>query len=401
MDSLKPTITTFLDRPIASLSVSELLQQLVAFPTLSTREKPLVDWLESRLIEIPQLNVIRIQDNLIVTLGTGHPFLLLNSHSDVVPLSESPDAVTFTPEIRDGAVYGRGSTDAKGCVSAMLKALIDLAVTGWSPTLGRVSLALTVCEETSGEHNGMAHLRSLIDSGTFPTPDAAIVGEPTHLAPCIAQKGLLVLKIRTQGASGHAARVTGPNAIYAMADVLKSVQEISFPTENSFLGYTRVTPTQLHAGVANNVMPESAELTLDIRTIPDVPISEILERFGRIPGTDIHVHSDRFISVATPPDAKIVIVAQKMTKKPPFGSPTASDWVFLYDIPTIKLGPGHSELSHTAQEHISISELNEGVEVYKNIIMEYFEDRVIGSKEAPDGAQSNAVHRKMKPSANN
>jgi acetylornithine deacetylase len=372
MDNIKPTISTYLDRPIASLSISELLQQLIAFPTLSTREKPLVDWLESRLKDIPQLKTTRIQDNLIVTLGSGHPFLLLNSHSDVVPLSESAGAVTFTPEIRDGAIYGRGSTDAKGCVSAMLKALIDLAVSGWTPKQGSVALALTVCEETSGEHNGMAYLRSLIDSGGFQTPDAAIVGEPTHLAPCIAQKGLLVLKIRTHGASGHAARITGPNAIYGMAEVLKSVQEVTFPTENPFLGRTRITPTQLHAGVANNVMPESAELTLDIRTIPDVSNAEVIERFQQIDRAEVRVHSDRFISVATDPDAKIVQIARNVTQKEPFGSPTASDWVFLHDIPTVKLGPGHSELSHTAQEHIAISELEAGVEIYAKIIKGYF-----------------------------
>lgn len=372
MDNTNPTISTFLDRPIASLSVSELLQQLVAFPTLSTHEKPLVDWLESRLNDIPQLKITRIQDNLIVTIGSGHPFLLLNSHSDVVPLSESPDAVSFTPVIRDGAIFGRGSTDAKGCVSTMLKALIDLAVSGWTPKQGSVALALTVCEETSGEHNGMAHIRSLIDSGGFQTPDAAIVGEPTHLAPCIAQKGLLVLKIRTGGASGHAARITGPNAIYGMADVLKSVQKVSFPAENPFLGRTRITPTQLHAGVANNVMPESAELTLDIRTIPDVSNAEIIERFQQIDGAEVRVHSDRFISVATDPDAKIVHAARNVTQKEPFGSPTASDWVFLHDIPTVKLGPGHSELSHTAQEHIVISELEAGVKIYTKIIKGYF-----------------------------
>ena len=372
MDNIKPTISTYLDRPIASLSISELLQQLIAFPTLSTREKPLVDWLESRLKDIPQLKTTRIQDNLIVTLGSGHPFLLLNSHSDVVPLSESAGAVTFTPEIRDGAIYGRGSTDAKGCVSAMLKALIDLAVSGWTPKQGSVALALTVCEETSGEHNGMAYLRSLIDSGGFETPDAAIVGEPTHLATCIAPKGLLVLKIRTHGASGHAARITGPNAIYGMAEVLKSVQEVTFPTENPFLGRTRITPTQLHAGVANNVMPESAELTLDIRTIPDVSNAEVIERFQQIDRAEVRVHSDRFISVATDPDAKIVQIARNVTQKEPFGSPTASDWVFLHDIPTVKLGPGHSELSHTAQEHIAISELEAGVEIYAKIIKGYF-----------------------------
>jgi acetylornithine deacetylase len=372
MDNFQPTLSTYLDRPIAELTVSELLQQLVAFPTLSTIEKPLVDWLESKLNDIPQLEIMRIQDNLIVSIGSGHPFLLLNSHSDVVPLSESPEAVTFLPQIKNGAIYARGSTDAKGCVSAMLKALIDLAVSGWTPKQGRVALALTVCEETSGEHNGMAHIRSLIDSGSFQTPDAAIVGEPTHLAPCIAQKGLLVLKIRTQGVSGHAARVSGPNSIYGMADVLKSIQEIQFPTENPFLGQTRITPTQLHAGVANNVMPESAELTLDIRTIPDVPNSEIIERFKQISGAEVRVHSDRFISVATSPEAKIVEIASKVTQKPPFGSPTASDWVFLHDIPTVKLGPGHSELSHTSQEHIEIEELEAGVNMYMDIIKEYF-----------------------------
>lgn len=347
----------------------ELLKAMVRFPSLSLKERPLVDWLEHSVSATGLVQVDRYGDNLVFSLGLGRPWLFFNSHTDVVPPSPAHLGNPFDPVVRDGKLYGRGSVDAKGCGTAMLRALIELASEGFVPN-GRISVALTVCEETAGHNNGMHHLRT--QAGL--NPDAAIVGEPTGLAPCIAQKGMLVLTVHTSGESGHAARVEGPNAIYAMADVLKSLQGLDFEESNAFLGRVKITPTVVGGGTAKNANPESAELTLDIRTIPDVPTSRIVEAVRSCTGADVRVYSDRFTAVQTDPQSRVAQIARQVTGRGFFGSPTASDWVFLTDIPCVKLGPGESAKSHTADEHIDLASFLDGITVYKAIMTRYFED---------------------------
>ncbi len=162
-----------------------------------------------------------------------------------------------------------------------------------------------------------------------------------------------------------------------MAKVLSKLESIEFDAVNPFIGSTKITPTRITSGVANNVMPEMAEVTIDIRTIPEVLTQEIVARLQNELNCKITIHSNRFVSTATDPSEKIVKIAQKVTGEAPFGSPTASDWVFLNDIPAIKLGPGHSVLSHKPNEHIPIEQLNGGVRVYKEIIKSYFEETIL------------------------
>ncbi len=359
-------------KKIHEIPVTELLKQLIRFPSISTEERDLVDWLEEQVAAAGLLDIERYEDNLIFHLGSGRPWLFLNSHSDVVPPSVRHVGNPFEPVEKGGRIYGRGSTDAKGPVSCMLKALLNLAKSGYEPP-GRVSLAVTVCEESAGENNGMFRLRRTIER-----PDAALIGEPTMLHPCAAQKGLLILKLETEGEAGHAARVTGPNAIYEMAACLEKLRKISFPKENPFIGTTRITPTTIQGGTARNAHPDACEVYVDIRTIPDVPNEAIIERFRQELGIPISVFSDRFVSVSTDPDHPIALAATGVTGNPLFGSPTTSDWVFLADVPTIKIGPGNSSDSHTANESIAISQLEEGVPAYEQIIRRYFE--LVGGK---------------------
>ncbi len=349
------------------ISVTGLLKELIRYPSLSTQEKGLVDWLEAQVAATGLLDVERHQDNLIFHLGSGRPWLLLNSHSDVVPPSARHVGNPFEPVERDGRIYGRGSTDAKGSVSSMLKALLDLARSGYDPG-GRVSLAVTVCEESAGENNGMEYLRGIIER-----PDAALVGEPTMLHPCAAQKGLLILKLQTEGEAGHAARVTGPNAIYEMAHRLETMKTITFPEENPFIGNTRITPTTIEGGTARNAHPDSCTIYVDIRTIPEVPNKQIIERFRKELDLAVSVHSDRFVSTSTDPDHPVARAVTEVTGNPLFGSPTTSDWVFLSDVPTIKIGPGDSSDSHTANESIAVEQLEKAVQTYQQIIRRYFE----------------------------
>lgn len=349
------------------LNIESLLIKMVSFPSLSEQEKLLVDWIESYVSSTNLLNIERHKNNIIMHLGEdSRPWLLLNSHTDVVPPSPDHSGEPFEPYCENGKIYGRGTTDAKGCGSSMLMALLELAQEGYKPK-GRVSLALTVCEEAAGFNNGMAYLRSQIEK-----PDAAIVGEPTSLAPCIAQKGLLILKLISHGQSGHAARIDGNNAIYNMADILNKLKNCRFEEENEFLGKVKITPTQITGGTANNMAPEKAEVTLDVRTIPEVPNEAIIELIKKETGAEVEIISDRYVATGTDPQEPIAKSALTATDKEFFGSPTSSDWVFLHDIPTIKMGPSDSELSHTRDEHIEIEQLYHGVKMYKKAIKKYF-----------------------------
>lgn len=352
---------------ITDIPVTELLSELIRLPSLSTKESDLADWLEEKVSETGLLQIERHDDNLIFHLGSGRPWLLLNSHSDVVPPSTRHVGNPFDPVWKDGRIFGRGSTDAKGSVSCMLMALLHLAQSGYQPH-GRVSFALTVCEESAGYNNGMAYLRSKIDR-----PDAALVGEPTMLHPCAAQKGLLILKLDAKGEAGHAARVTGPNAIYEMATALEQLKTISFLDENPFIGNTRITPTKIEGGTAKNAHPDSCSVFLDIRTIPEVTNDYILEHLRKELNVAVSVYSDRFVSTNTDPEHPVARAAKEITRNDFFGSPTTSDWVFLADVPTIKIGPGDSSDSHTANESIAIDQIEAGVEAYENIIRRYFE----------------------------
>lgn len=347
--------------------VIRLLESLVRFPSLSTEEKELVDWLEAEVKATHILQVQRYGDNLVFQLGEGAPTLLLNSHSDVVPPSSDHQGKPFEPVLEQGRLFGRGTTDAKGCGSAMLTALLEIAEEGGIKH-GTVQFALTVCEEMAGYNNGMQYLR-----GILPKPDAAIVGEPTSLQPCIAQKGMIILKIVVHGTSGHAARVSDNNAIYKMAEVIGMIEKIRFDIENPFLGMVKITPTIIDGGIVKNMAPDRCELVIDIRTIPEVPNSIIINTFRDHLDADIEVISERFISTSTQPESSIAQAALKAGIGPFFGSPTASDWVFLADVPTVKIGPGHSQQSHTRDESIEIDQLRKGVSLYKDIIRNYME----------------------------
>jgi acetylornithine deacetylase len=348
------------------MTVLDLCKKLVSFPSLSTQERELVDWLEAFLDGSGLFKLERIGDNLLIHYGNGTPWLLLNSHSDVVPPSPDHFGDPFLPVVKNGLLFARGSTDAKGCGSAMIMAMMELAKEGYKPN-GRVSMALTVCEEADGHNNGMAFLRKHL-----PKPDAAIIGEPTSLAPCIAQKGLLILRVSTQGLSGHAARVTGQNAIVEMASVIQRIPEIPLPETNDYVGPMKVTATMIEGGTAKNAHPETCHLILDVRTIPEVSTPEIVNRIKNTLKADVSIVSDRYVSTFTEQNEAIAQAALLASNKPFFGSPTSSDWVFLADVPAIKIGPGHSQVSHTKNEHIEVQQLEEGVELYKNIIRNYF-----------------------------
>ena len=353
------------------LNPEELLKKLISFESLSTQEDEIVTWLQNYTTAIPGVRVERTENNLILSYGApSNHQLLFNTHTDVVPASPHHAYPAFEPFVKDGKLFGRGSTDAKGCLTAMLSALTQIALEG-KELKGETLFAFTACEEAYGDYNGVQELR---DAGYFKNVSGAIVGEPTSLAPCIAQKGILLIDIVLKGKSGHAARIpNADNLLFQLSTVLNRLEKVDMQLSNDWIGPVKITPTRISGGSANNMAPEEIKITVDIRTIPEVTSESIVETIQKaIPEAQIVVRSDRFKAASTNPESKIAQVALLASCKSFFGSPTCSDWAFLTDIPAIKLGPGHSEQSHTADESIEIDQLLKGVELYKSIMLEYW-----------------------------
>jgi acetylornithine deacetylase len=255
----------------------------------------------------------------------------------------------------------------------MVAAVLSLFEEGWDPANGRVVVALTTCEEMGGGYNGLEETRPLL-----PGISAAIVGEPTHLNPCIAQKGLLILRIEAHGKSAHAARPTeGENAIHSAARDIQRIAELTFDKVDPYLGPVTATVTMIEGGIARNVVPDVCKFWVDIRSTPVYTHAELTEQLRTVLEGEVHIHSDRFHPVATDADSRIVrasVSAGQTLGLPvePFGSPTMSDWIFLSDVPCVKLGPGDSNLSHTGGESIEIAEVETAVQMYREIIKTYF-----------------------------
>jgi acetylornithine deacetylase len=353
------------------MNVVELHRALVAIPSLSHEESVIADHIAG-IVREAGFAVGRLDNNVYFRLGEGENRLLLNSHLDVVPPSADHPYPPFEPTLVDGRVYGRGSVDAKASVASMLAAVLELAQTGYHPPGGSVWVAFTACEETGGTYNGLEALRPRL-----PRLSAAIVGEPTDLQPCIAQKGLLILTATARGRTAHAARShLGDNAILRAARDITTLASHTFERVDPYLGAPTATVTLIDAGTAKNVVPDECRFTLDVRSVPAYTHAELMEEIAGLLESDIEVYSDRLVPTSTAPDARIVRAAlAAVPNAEPFGSPTTSDWIFLRDLPVVKIGPGSSELSHTPQEHVAVDDLERAVMAYKGIIRSYFEMR--------------------------
>jgi acetylornithine deacetylase len=220
--------------------------------------------------------------------------------------------------------------------------------------------AATAEEEISGK-NGIEQLDEITSACEF-----AIVGEPTEMKMAIAEKGLMVLDGEVKGKAGHAARNEGVNAIYsAMIDV-HWFQNYQFKKINPVLGPVKMTVSMIQAGTQHNVVPDVCKYTVDVRTIPEYSTDQILEIIRDNVRAEIIPRSTRLQPSQIDKDHLIVKIAEKLGIET-FGSSTLSDQTLL-KIPSIKIGPGKSERSHTADEFIYIKEIEDGLRIYKKLL---------------------------------
>ena len=338
---------------------TELLKKLIRIPSISREEGLCADLIENYIAE-NGYTVSRLKNN-VWTIASGfdgnRPTLLLNSHIDTVKPVDGWTFDPFIPTEKDGKIYGLGSNDAGASVVALLHTFFLLSQENQPYNL---IFSATAEEELSGKDGIELLLKEL------PKIDFAIVGEPTNMQLAVAEKGLMVLDCTAHGKAGHAARNEGENAIYkALADI-EWFRNYRFPNVSEFLGEVKMSVTQINAGTQHNVVPDRCTFVVDIRSNELYSNEEILEEIKEHISCDAVPRSTRLSSSATPLNHPIIVKA-KETGREIFGSPTLSDQA-LMPFPSVKIGPGKSSRSHTADEFVEIKEIEQGISVYYELL---------------------------------
>jgi acetylornithine deacetylase len=355
------------------MTPAALLEALVATPSVSGQEARLADQVAA-WAQAWGARVQRQGSNLWFSVGSGPRRLLVNSHLDTVPPCAGWTLEPQQPVWREGKLYGLGSNDAKGCVAAMLlaaRALLENPAT--LEGRGEVVFAFTAEEETGGAGLGTV----LPALGKL---DAAVVGEPTGLKPCTAQRGLLLLRCVAQGKSAHVAHAHtagAENAIHMAARDISTLAELRFPP-HPLLGEARAQVTQIQGGLARNQVPDKCEFFVDLRTTPGMDHGAVATHLSGVLRSEVTVHSARYLPKATAEHEPIVRAAVAAGGNTPVGSSTASDWAFLGQVPTVKVGPGDTLRSHRPDEYLALVELEAGVAFYQKLIHGYFSEAARG-----------------------
>lgn len=328
--------------------------------------------LQLRLEELG-LRPRRAGANLVFEVGTGAPRVLLVSHVDTVPAADDWVADPFAGRWEGGRLVGLGANDAKGCVAALVGAALSLrrGASRSRSQPGTAVFAFTVEEETGG----VAGISALLpEIGPL---DAAVVGEPTGLLPCAAQRGMLILRCEAHGVAAHVAHGGArDNAVHRAARDITRLEALRWPA-HPLLGATQAQVTLVEGGRARNQVPARCTFWVDLRTTPDLLPAALLSQIQAALESRVQVYSDRYAARATDVAEPIVRAALVATgASETIGSATTSDWAFLPpSLPAVKLGPGESQRSHTAQEYLLASELQRGVQVYHDTITNYFEEQ--------------------------
>lgn len=291
---------------------------------------------------------------------TSKPTILLNSHMDTVKPNNGYTRDPFTPEIVSGKLFGLGSNDAGGPLVSLLSAFVYFY--NRKNLKYNIVIAATAEEESSGP-NG---LNSLLKE--LPPIDFAIVGEPTGMQMAIAEKGLLVIDAYAPGKAGHAAHDNTENAIYNALDDINHIRNYTFEKVSPLLGEVKMTVTQIEAGEQHNVVPATCHFVIDVRVNEKYTSHEIFEVLDRQTKSKLVARSFNLNPSFIRKEHPFVQAGLKWGRKT-YGSPTLSDQSVL-NIPSLKMGPGDSKRSHSANEFIYLDELKEGIQLFIKIFEE-------------------------------
>ena len=338
-----------------------LLKKLIAVPSVSRSETAAADVLAD-VMEEWGLQCRRAGNNIWIEdpyYDSSRPTLLLNAHIDTVRPSDSWTRDPYVPELSDGRLYGLGSNDCGGGLVTLLQVFRILV-----PARREYNIVyLASAEEEVSGAGGVSMVLPLL-----PRIDVAVVGEPTGMQPAVAEKGLMVLDMTVYGRSGHAARGEGVNAIYEALDDLCWLRDFKFGRVSPFLGSTIMTATVINAGTQHNVVPDKCRIVVDVRTNEMYTNEEVFEIIRSGVKGEVKARSFRLNSSHIPEGHPLVRRCVEMGMRP-FGSPTLSDQA-LMPFPSLKLGPGDSARSHTADEYILVSEIADAIDIYERLLGE-------------------------------
>jgi acetylornithine deacetylase len=337
-----------------------LLKELIAIPSVSRNEDKAADKL-SEYLNLWGLPYGRDGNNLWVGCpdwDNNRPTIMLNAHIDTVKPVSTWTRDPFLPTQEGDMIYGLGSNDCGGGLVSLLQAYRIML---HRPRNYNLLWVASAEEEVSGA-NGFSRVLSKL-----PNIAVAIVGEPTGMQPAIAEKGLMVIDGYAYGKSGHAARNEGVNAIYEALDDLVWLRDYKFRKSSPLLGPTKMTVTVVEAGTQHNVIPDTLHFVIDVRT-NEFYQNEYLFEFlcKKMTKCELKARSFRLHSSSIPQDHPLIRRCMEHGMQP-FGSPTLSDQA-LMPFPSFKLGPGDSSRSHSADEYIKISEIQQAIDTYVSLL---------------------------------
>jgi acetylornithine deacetylase len=339
----------------------QLLEKLIGTPSFSKEEDKTADLIQAYLRQ-KKVKTERKKNNiwaLNMHYDAAKPTLLLNSHHDTVKPNKGFTIDPFTPIEKEEKLFGLGSNDAGGCLVSLIATFLYYYE---QPNLPfNIILVASAEEEISGVE-GIEMVLPLL-----PRIDFGIVGEPTLLEMAIAERGLLVLDVLATGASGHAAREEGENALYKMLPDIEWFKNYAFEKVSDLLGKVKMTVTVIETeNKQHNVVPSSCKLVVDVRVNELYTFEEILETIGKHIQATVTPRSLRMRSTGIPLEHPLIKAGLALGKGF-YGSITTSDKA-LMPFPTLKMGPGDSARSHTADEFIFVKEIAEGINTYIQLI---------------------------------
>lgn len=338
----------------------ELLQNLISIPSYSKNEDEtasvIYDFFKTReVLAERKMNNIWVKNKYF----TGNkPTILLNSHHDTVKPNAGYIRDPFEPTIKDNKLFGLGSNDAGGALVSLAETFMHFYDN--ENLKYNLIFAATAEEEISGK-NGIELL--YLD---LPPIEFAIIGEPTSMQIAVAEKGLIVVDCNAIGKSGHAAREEGINAISIAIEDIKWIHSYQFPKESKHLGPVKMSVTIIAAGTQHNVVPDNCHFTIDIRTTDAYTNEEIIEILKSNLKSEILPRSLRLQPSSIDLNHPIMLAGLSLGMKT-YASPTLSDQALL-KCKSIKIGPGDSERSHTADEFIYLEQIEKGIKDYIKLL---------------------------------
>ena len=342
-------------------SAIQLLIDLIEIPSFSSEEDLTAARIEQWFIE-HEIPFQRSQNNIWATneyFDASKPTLLLNSHHDTVKPNNGYTKDPFQAQVEDGKLFGLGSNDAGGCLVSLIATFTHFYA---QENLNYNLVLVASAEEESSGDAGLNSMLSII-----PNIDVAIVGEPTLMQLAVAEKGLVVLDAFVKGTPGHAAHPNDDNAIYNTIEVLQWFKDFRFEKDSDSLGPVKMTVTQIKAGKQHNAIPAGVELVVDVRVNDQYSNKEIVDILQISAPCDSIIPRSLRLNSSSIPVAHPLVQAGIASGRETYGSPTLSDQSVL-SCPSLKLGPGDSTRSHTADEFIYVKEIEEGVALYIQLL---------------------------------